>query len=89
MDLKLKIETQVEYASALRRMSILMQAVPGSPEMAELEALADVIEVYEAVHFPIGEPTPEGLAQHLLEASISHSDVVVAPERARSLSKLL
>lgn len=79
MDLKLKIETQTEYASAMRRMSNLMQAKPGTPEMDELEILADVIEDYEIVHFPIGDPTPEALAQHLLEASISDFDDVGDP----------
>jgi len=50
--------TEQEYELALVQASALMSAT--SPkDLAELERLADLIEVYEDEHYPIGPPTPE------------------------------
>ena len=48
-----------QFLAALKRLDALMDAVPGTPEGEELERLSDEVEAYEAIHYPIGPPTPE------------------------------
>ena len=45
------IRTQADYESALMRIDELMGATPESPEEAELEALADLVDEYEVALF--------------------------------------
>lgn len=48
------IATEAEYDAALARLLLLMDAalVPGSPEDAEFDALADAIQAYERRVYP-------------------------------------
>ena len=48
--------TEAEYRGALARIDALMDAEDGTPEVAELSALADLVQAYEAEHFPIEFP---------------------------------
>jgi len=48
-----KIETEAEYDTALKRVEEIWNAEPGTPEGEELDKLVDMIEEYEAVHYPI------------------------------------
>jgi HTH-type transcriptional regulator/antitoxin HigA len=52
------IRTEADLRAALARINELMDAVAGTPEADELSVLADLVEVYEAKHFPIERPTP-------------------------------
>jgi HTH-type transcriptional regulator/antitoxin HigA len=52
------IRTEADHRAALARIDALMDAVVGSPEADELSVLADLVEAYEAKHFPIDLPTP-------------------------------
>ena len=47
------IRTEADHKAALARIDALMDAVVGSPEAEELSVLADLVEAYEAKHFPI------------------------------------
>ena len=52
------IKTKKEYQLALKRLEVLFDARPGTPEGDELEVLAILIDYYEKNHFPIGLPDP-------------------------------
>jgi HTH-type transcriptional regulator / antitoxin HigA len=62
------IRTKRDYGDALRRAEQLMQARPGSADADELEVLSLLIESYEAKHFPIDDPDPISLLEHVMEA---------------------
>ena len=71
------IKTEDEYAEALARVEMLMNAKPGSSKEEELELWSLLVERYEEEHFPIDLPDPveaikfrmqqEGLRQKDLE----------------------
>jgi hypothetical protein len=50
-----QILTEEEYAKVVRRVyDLIQQEVPSdSPEFAELDALARIVEYYEQEHFPL------------------------------------
>ncbi len=52
------IRTEADYEAALARVAELMDAPEGTPEVEELDVLADLVEVYEDRHFPMGYPDP-------------------------------
>ena len=52
------ILTEEEYQRALQRLWEVFDAEPGTPEGDECELWADLVEAYEAVHFPMKDPTP-------------------------------
>lgn len=56
-----------KYECALRRVSELMDAEPGTPEGNELNALASAVEAYEAENFPIEPPSPAELRRFRAE----------------------
>jgi HTH-type transcriptional regulator / antitoxin HigA len=51
------IKTSRQHRAALKRIDRLMDARAGSPEAAELEVLAILVERYERQVFPIDPPT--------------------------------
>lgn len=58
-DKKIKpIRTEGDYEAALVRVDALMGAEPGTPESDELDILADLVELYEDRHEPMGYPSP-------------------------------
>ena len=50
--------TEEEYRQAVARIDQIFHAEPGTPEGEELLALWDLAEAYEAIHYPMQEPTP-------------------------------
>lgn len=54
------IETDQEYRAALARFSEIFGIGPESPDYAEHELLADLIEAYEDIHYPMSDPPPLG-----------------------------
>lgn len=52
------VRTEADYEAALARIDELMDAVPGSRKGAELDVLADLVELYETKHEPMGYPSP-------------------------------
>ena len=53
------ITNETNYDEALKAVDRLMGAAPGTPEGDELEALATLVEAYEAGHWPIEPPDPD------------------------------
>lgn len=52
------VRTEADYEAALARINALMDAAPGSRKGAELDVLADLVELYETKHEPMGYPSP-------------------------------
>lgn len=57
-----KIENEVQYSGALKRVEELMLKLPDNvpyddPEMVELSLLGNLVADYEEEHYGIGEPT--------------------------------
>ena len=62
------ITNKVDHERALKRIEALMDAEKlMAEEVAELDALVTLVEVYEDKHFPISAPTP--IAPRMLSAT--------------------
>jgi len=57
------IEHEAEYREAMVRIDTLWLSPDGSPESDELIALAERVEAYEKVHYPIPEFDPTEAAK--------------------------
>jgi HTH-type transcriptional regulator/antitoxin HigA len=55
------IQTEADYDTALAEVERLWGAGVGSPEGDQLDALATLIDAYEAQHYPMGCPKPSSL----------------------------
>ena len=91
------IRSRRDYQAALREVERLWGAPDKSPELAQLEVLALLIEDYERKHFPIEDPDPidfllqvmqwRGLTRKDLEAFLgSRARVAEVLNRVRPLS---
>lgn len=71
------IRTDADYEAALARIDALMDAEAGSPEGEELDVLADLVELYESKHVPLGYPSPVGAIEFRMEqAGLTQRDLV-------------
>lgn len=71
------IRSEQDHAAALARIELLMDADPGTPEAAELDLLADLVEHYEIRHFPIPKPTPlEAIRFRMEQAGLTQRDLI-------------
>jgi HTH-type transcriptional regulator/antitoxin HigA len=61
------VRTPEDHKAALARIDELMNAEGGTPEMAELEVLAILVERYERDSFPIDSPTALDAIQFRME----------------------
>ena len=61
------IRTTAEYEAALARIDDLIHAAPGSPEELELDRVSRLVEAYEAVHYPIPEPSQAAMLDFMLD----------------------
>ena len=52
------IKTENEYKEALKRLEIIFDAEPGTPDGDELDLLSLLIDNYEKMHYPIDLPDP-------------------------------
>ena len=52
------IRSEDDYEGALARLGEIFQAEDGTPDGDERDILADLIEIYEERHYPIGLPSP-------------------------------
>lgn len=61
------VRTETDYEAALARIDALMDSEPGSAEFDELDVLADLVELYESKHEPIGHPGPVAAIEFRME----------------------
>jgi HTH-type transcriptional regulator / antitoxin HigA len=70
------IRTEADHRAALARINELMDAEAGTPEADELSVLADLVQIYEAKHFPIERPTPvEAIRFRMEQAGLEPRDL--------------
>src|SRR4051812_28263958 len=71
------IKADRDYEEALRRIEELMGAVPGTPELDELDVLASLVEQFEAKRFAIDVPNPiDAIHFRMEQANLSPRDLV-------------
>ncbi len=71
------IRTEADYEAALASIDELMDAEPESPEGEELDVLADLVELYETKHVPVGYPSPVAAIEFRMDqAGLSPRDLV-------------
>lgn len=70
------IRSHDDHAAALRRIDELWGADPGTPEGDELDVLFDLVEHYEAKHWPTPDAEPHELLQaHVEEREDAREDL--------------
>lgn len=70
------IRTEADHKAALARIDALMDAEAGSPEADELSVLAELVEAFEAKHFPIELLTPvEAIRFRMEQAGLEPRDL--------------
>jgi HTH-type transcriptional regulator / antitoxin HigA len=70
------IKTEQDYNDALERVSVLMNAEPGSADDEELDVLATLVSAYEDEHFPIEAPDPvEAIRFRMEQKGIERKDL--------------
>ncbi len=86
-----KIENEVQYRGALKRVEELMLNLPedypaDSPEMVELELLGNLVADYEEQYYPIGKPSLiEAIKLRMYEMGLTQASLAkligVSPSR--------
>ena len=71
------INNDDDLDAALERIGELLRSPEDSPEEAELLALSALVEAYEAIHYPISDPTPAGVVQGRLDALGLEEDCLI------------
>ena len=61
------IRTEADYAAALARLSDIFQAPIGTPAGDERDILANLVERYEDVHYPIPTPSPIAAIEFMMD----------------------
>jgi HTH-type transcriptional regulator/antitoxin HigA len=67
MDIR-TIHNKKEYKSALDEIEQLWSAPAKSPEADRLDVLTLLVEHYEKTHFPMADPDPIALIEHVMES---------------------
>ena len=71
------IRTEADYETALARIDDLMDSKPGTPEGRELDVLADLVDLYESRHEPMGWPDPVAAIEFRMEqAGLAPRDLI-------------
>ena len=71
------IRTEEDHEAALSRLAEIFQAEIGTPEGNERDILADLVELYEDKHYPIGLPDPiSAIKFRMDQANLTARDLV-------------
>ncbi len=62
------IKNEADYDTALARIDALMDVESDTPEADEFKVLVTLVEAYEAIRWPIEDPDPISLIEHVMEA---------------------
>ena len=68
------IETEAEFDRALARFWEIFDSEPGTPEDAEHEILAALIEEYDDLHYPMDDPTPLAALEFRMDQALMTLD---------------
>lgn len=70
------IRTNADYESSLEEIEKLWGAKSGTPDGDRLDVLATLIDVYEAVHYPMDPPDPiEAIKFRMEQQGLSRKDL--------------
>ncbi|WP_373493507.1 type II toxin-antitoxin system HigA family antitoxin [Aquiflexum sp.] len=84
------ITTEQEYEKALKRLSIVFDANPDSPEGMEAELLVTLVEKYEKEHYPIAFPEPITAVKEAMEIKgLKDKDLIQAIGSKTTVSLVL
>lgn len=71
------IRNQKDYESAVKIIDSLLDCPTGSREEEILEVISILVDEYEKIHYPIGEPDPiEYLKYRMEQTNLSQKDLV-------------
>lgn len=71
------IKNKNDHEKALSRIEELMGAIPGTPEIDELEVLTALVEMYEDQHYAISAPNPiEAVKFRMEQLGLTQKDMV-------------
>ena len=83
------LQTEEEYQRALQRLWEVFSAESGTPEGDECDRLADLVEAYEDIHFPMKDPTPAAAIEFRMDqANLTLDDLtpcIGTPELAAAV----
>ena len=90
-----QIKSEAAYRAALKRIDELLPLtgddVPADdPNMLEMDMLCDMVEEYEDIHYPIGQPTlPDVIKLRMYERNMTQKNVAemlnISPSRLSEL----
>ena len=72
-----KINSEEELDAALERIGQLLRSKEGTPEFEELQSLTNLVIAYEAIHYPVPDPSPTDWVQGRLDALGLSEDALV------------
>ena len=71
------IKSESDYRTALKRMEVIFDAAPGTPESDEADIIGLMIDEYEKKHYPIEAPDPiEAIKIRMEEMRLKQIDLV-------------
>ena len=80
------LKNDEELDRALARIWELFHAEPGTPECDELLALADIVEAYEDIHYPMDTPTPLSALEFRMDQALMTLDDLLPALGSRELA---
>ena len=71
------IKNKTDYQKALKRLDVIFDAVPGTPQSDEADILGLLIDEYEKKHYPIEAPDPiEAIKIRMEEMHLKQVDLI-------------
>jgi HTH-type transcriptional regulator / antitoxin HigA len=71
------LKTEIEYKDALKKLELVWNALPNTPDGEKLELLLLVIEDYESKNYPIPKLDPiEAIKYKMEEQSLNQADLI-------------
>ena len=80
------LKNDEELDRALARIWELFDSEPGAPERDELRALADIVEAYEDIHYPMDDPTPLSALEFRMDQALMTLDDLLPALGSRELA---
>jgi len=84
------IKSEKDYTATLSLIEKLMDALPNTPQMDELEVLTTLIEAYEEQHYKIDAPDPiEAIKFRMEQEGLKQKDLVSIVGSKSRVSEIL
>jgi len=84
------IKSEKDYTDTLSQIEKLMNALPNTPQMDELEVLTTLIEAYEEQHYKIDAPDPiEAIKFRMEQEGLKQKDLVSIVGSKSRVSEIL